>query len=312
MTVSWILSNTYCNLQDEKFSFTNKRQWNGTMNEFENQEVSWKCLHRCPVVEMVAPILKHLLALKYSYLWFNGSLLLSFSFRENSILSTIGQTFWSKVTPAVPKTVRLSSCAIQRYYPAVLSSCAIQLWTVHYKSFLSFLQDDLGQFKALRRQIQSLIDFVLNHCFWIPAMFSKCWQWLRINLSLSPIWFTLIWTRGMTWDNFLLSRFSSFFALHVTWGSLVSAVAYFLSLKARNSMNFQPITRFWSLKSFHNPRDRVIFPWACSCHRYFSIFNQASKIFLRHPVDATNNCEVWNSSSEKLSSEKIFKDRIHQ
>ena len=26
---------------------------------------------------------------------------------------------------------------------------------------------------ALRKQIQSLVDYVLNHCFWTSAMFSK-------------------------------------------------------------------------------------------------------------------------------------------
>ena len=37
-----------------------------------------------------------------------------------------------------------------------------------------------------------------------------------------------------------LSRSSMSFALQVIWGSLVSAIAYFLSLKALNSVNFQP------------------------------------------------------------------------
>ena len=27
--------------------------------------------------------------------------------------------------------------------------------------------------EALRKQIQSLVDYVLNHCFWILAMLSK-------------------------------------------------------------------------------------------------------------------------------------------
>ena len=48
----------------------------------------------------------------------------------------------------------------------------------------------------------------------------------------------LISTRGVTLDNLLLPRSSTFFALQVIRGSLVSAVAYFLSLRARNSMNF--------------------------------------------------------------------------
>ena len=48
---------------------------------------------------------------------------------------------------------------------------------------------------------------------------------------------------GMTLNSLLLPRYSSFLALQVIWGSLVSAVAYFLSLRARNSMNFQPICK---------------------------------------------------------------------
>ena len=27
---------------------------------------------------------------------------------------------------------------------------------------------------ALRKQIQSLVEYVWNHCFWIYAMLSKC------------------------------------------------------------------------------------------------------------------------------------------
>ena len=55
-----------------------------------------------------------------------------FPWRNSSILSAIGQTLWSKVPSAVPKTVRPSSCVIQ-------------LFTVRDKSSLSFLQDDLGK-----------------------------------------------------------------------------------------------------------------------------------------------------------------------
>ena len=67
---------------------------------------------------------------------------------------------------------------------------------------------------ALRKQIQSLVDYVLNHCFWTYAMLSK-------------FWFALISTRGMTLDKLLLPRSSRFLALQVIWGSLVSAIAYF-------------------------------------------------------------------------------------
>ena len=47
----------------------------------------------------------------------------------------------------------------------------------------------------------------------------------------------------MTLDKFLLPRSVSFFALQVIWWSLVSAIAYFLSLKAHNSVNAQPICK---------------------------------------------------------------------
>ena len=45
-------------------------------------------------------------------------------------------------------------------------------------------------------------------------------------------------TRGMALDKLLLYRSSMLFALQVILGSLVAAIAYFLSLKARNSVNF--------------------------------------------------------------------------
>ena len=61
------------------------------------------------------------------------------------------------------------------------------------------------------------------------------------SLGKSYIWFALISTRGMTLDKLLLPRSSRFFASQVILGCLVSAIACFLSLKARNSVNFQPI-----------------------------------------------------------------------
>ena len=66
-----------------------------------------------------------------------------------------------------------------------------------------------------------------------------------LQKSYLPIWFALISMRGMTLDKLPLPRSSSFlhFALQVILGSLVSAIAYFLSLKARNSVNFQPICK---------------------------------------------------------------------
>ena len=66
---------------------------------------------------------------------------------------------------------------------------------------------------------------------------------ITINYFRSPFLFALISMRGMTFYNLILPPSSRFFALQVIWGSLVSAAAYLLSLKARNSMNFQPICK---------------------------------------------------------------------
>ena len=66
--------------------------------------------------------------------------------------------------------------------------------------------------------------------------------------------------RGMALDNLFLPQSSSFFALYVIRGSLVSAVAYFSSLNARDTVNFNRFARFWSLELFENLRDRVTFP----------------------------------------------------
>ena len=59
-------------------------------------------------------------------------------------------------------------------------------------------------------------------------------------LALVSLMISEIDERYDTMDN-LLPRSSSFFALLLIWGSLVSAVAYFLSLKARISVSFQQI-----------------------------------------------------------------------
>ena len=57
---------------------------------------------------------------------------------------------------------------------------------------------------ALRKQIQSLVDFVLSNCFWTGPMLSKFWQRSQgLNYFRSPIWFALISTRGMTLDKLL-------------------------------------------------------------------------------------------------------------
>ena len=76
----------------------------------------------------------------------------------------------------------------------------------------------------------------------------------------SPIWFALISTRGMTLDKLLLPPSSSFLQYQLPWGSLVSAIAYFLSSRARNSVNFQPTCTILISKIIFYLRNRVIFP----------------------------------------------------
>ena len=51
---------------------------------------------------------------------------------------------------------------------------------------------------ALRKMIQSLVDYVLNHCFWTFKQ--------GLNYFRSPIWFALISTRGVTLDKLQLPR----------------------------------------------------------------------------------------------------------
>ena len=60
---------------------------------------------------------------------------------------------------------------------------------------------------ALRKQIQSLADYVLNHCFWT---FLGNFQNDRKKFYFrGPIWFALMSTRGMTLDKFPLPPSSS-------------------------------------------------------------------------------------------------------
>ena len=64
---------------------------------------------------------------------------------------------------------------------------------------------------ALRKQIQSLVDYALSHCFWTHAMLSKFCQWSQeLNCFGSPVWFGPISTRGMTLDKLLLPMSSRF------------------------------------------------------------------------------------------------------
>ena len=98
--------------------------------------------------------------------------------------------------------------------------------------------------EALGKQIQSLVDYALKNCFW--------------DLCNSKQILTMIAMINLLWKSYLVCsdinerydiRKASFtsvfevFAIQVIRGSLVSAIAYFLSLKAHNSVNFRPICK---------------------------------------------------------------------
>ena len=101
--------------------------------------------------------------------------------------------------------------------------------------------------------------------------------------------------RGMTLDKLLLPQSSRFFALQVILGSLVSALVHFLSLKAHNSVNFQPICKILvSKKSLLNLRDRVYLLMSLFILSLFFTFNQTSNNFLRHPVGFTSCLKLYN------------------
>ena len=87
------------------------------------------------------------------------------------------------------------------------------------------------------RQIQSLVDYVLYQ----TTVFG--YNDMRINYFRRALGFVLLSMRGMTLYNLLLPLSSSFFALQVICGSLVSDAASFSSWKARNSMNSLPISK---------------------------------------------------------------------
>ena len=58
---------------------------------------------------------------------------------------------------------------------------------------------------ALRKMIQSLVDYVLNNCFWILAVFNK-FDKQELDYVRSHIWFALMLMRGLAMENLLLSR----------------------------------------------------------------------------------------------------------
>ena len=101
--------------------------------ELENKGVSFICLHRWAVLEMVAPICS----------FWHTAIYVSklvcpcqFPSGKSRILFAIGQTLWSKVPSAIPKTIRPSSCVIQlwaaRNKSSILSSRTT--WASPWKS----------------------------------------------------------------------------------------------------------------------------------------------------------------------------------
>ena len=77
--------------------------------------------------------------------------------------------------------------------------------------------------------------------------------------------------------------------------SLVSAILYFLSLKARNSVNFQPICKILVSKINLKAQEKgevTVCPFSVSL---FLVFKQTSNNFLRHPVCSSGyqNTEMW-------------------
>ena len=84
---------------------------------------------------------------------------------------------------------------------------------------------------------------------------------LRINYFRSPFRFSLISIRGiMTWYKLLLPPSYTFFCITSNLGLSGFSCDIFLSLKARNSMNFQPICKILVSKIISNLRYGVIFP----------------------------------------------------
>ena len=89
-------------------------------------------IHKCAVLEMVAPIYKYLFVLTYSHLSFNAGLPLSFSFREKHHLVC----YWLNIMIIGAVCRTKNRPAIQLCYPAV--SCSRQVVS-------SFLPGRLGQ-----------------------------------------------------------------------------------------------------------------------------------------------------------------------
>ena len=116
--------------------------------EFENQGVSCICLHRGAVLEMVAPIYKHLFVLTFSHPCFNVSLPPSFFFRKKLYYVC----YWSiiMINDAVCRTK--NHPAIQLWYPAV--NCSRQVVS-------SFLPGQLGQVQYFGKIISKMLYWIL-------------------------------------------------------------------------------------------------------------------------------------------------------
>ena len=63
---------------------------------------------------------------------------------------------------------------------------------------------------ALRKQIQSLADYVLNHCFWTYEIIGNFRMIAKNNCFTSHILFALMSTKGMTLDKLPLTPSSTF------------------------------------------------------------------------------------------------------
>ena len=105
------------------------------------------------------------------------------------------------------------------FYLLVLT-CGVNISSIsHVRLRIICLRELIKVLDAMRKQIQSLVDYVWNHRFWTYAMLrTSLTMIIRINYFRSPFWFALILMRNMTLYNLLLLPSSSFFALQLIWG----------------------------------------------------------------------------------------------
>ena len=80
------------------------------------------------------------------------------------------------------------------------------------------------------------------------------------------------------------NKLISFFALQIFWGSLVSAVAYFLSLELATQWIFSRFARFWSLSYFKILGTGLLFHEPVHFIVIFQYLIKRRTLFLRHSV----------------------------